>query len=82
MTCDRVFHLMQERGVRASDIVKQTGIKQSTITEWKMGRSSPSVNALVMLADYFGVTVDYLVAHDTPTNTYKVKIRKTSRTHE
>lgn len=79
MTCDRIFHLMQERGVRASDIVKQTGIKQSTITEWKMGRSSPSVNALVMLADYFGVTVDYLVAHDTTTNTYKVKISKTRR---
>lgn len=79
MLYERIFHLMQERGVRASDIVKQTGIKQSTITEWKMGRSSPSVNALVMLADYFGVTVDYLVAHDTPTNTYKVKISKTRR---
>lgn len=79
MLYERIFHLMQERGVRASDIVKQTGIKQSTITEWKMGRSSPSVNALVMLADYFGVTVDYLVAHDTPNNTYKVKISKTRR---
>ena len=79
MTCDRIFHLMQERGVKASDIVKRTGIKQSTITEWKMGRASPGVNALVMLADYFGVTVDYLVGHDTPTNTYKVKICKTRK---
>ena len=79
MVYDRIFHLMQERGVRASDIVKRTGIKQSTITEWKMGRASPGVNALVMLADYFGVTVDYLVGHDTPTNTYKVKICKTRR---
>lgn len=79
MVYDRIFHLMQERGVKASDIVKHTGIKQSTITEWKMGRASPGVKALVLLADYFGVTVDYLVGHDTPTNTYKVKISKTRR---
>ena len=76
MTCDRIFHLMQEREVKASDVARQTGIKQSAFTEWKMGRSSPGVNALVLLADYFGVTVDYLVGRDTTNNTFKVKINK------
>lgn len=79
MVYDRIFHLMQERGVKASVVARQTGIKQSAFTEWKMGRSSPGVNALVLLADYFGVTVDYLVGRDTPNNTYKVKISKTRR---
>lgn len=79
MTCDRIFNLMQERGVKASDVARQTGVKRAAISKWKTGRTSPGVNALILLADYFGVTVDYLVGHDTPTNTYKVKINKTRR---
>ena len=79
MTCDSIFNLMQERGVKASDVARQTGIKKAAISKWKTGRTSPGVNALILLADYFGVTVDYLVGHDTPTNTYKVKISKTRR---
>ena len=70
---------MQERGVKASDVARQTGIKRAAISKWKTGRTSPGVNALILLADYFGVTVDYLVGRDTPNNTYKVKINKTRR---
>lgn len=84
MTCDSIFNLMQERGVKASDVARQTGIKRAAISKWKTGRTSPGVNALILLADYFGVTVDYLVGHETPTNTYKVKIRqvmKNERNH-
>ena len=79
MTCDRIFNLMQERGVKASDVARQTGIKKAAISKWKTERTSPGVNALVLLADYFGVTVDYLVGRDTPNNTFKVKISKTRR---
>ena len=79
MTCDSIFNLMQERGVKASDVARQTGIKRAAISKWKTGRTSPGVNALIRLADYFGVTVDYLVGRDTPNNTYKVKISKTRR---
>ena len=76
MIYERVFNLMRERDVKPSDLSKAIGIRQSTISEWKQGRSNPSVKALISIADYFGVTVDYLVGHDTPNNTYKVKISK------
>ena len=50
-----------ERGVKDSDVVKGTGITKSTFSDWKTGRSKPKNEKLQKIADYFGVTVDYLM---------------------
>ena len=53
--------LRDERGVKDSDVVKGTGITKSTFSDWKTGRSKPKNEKLQKIADYFGVTVDYLM---------------------
>lgn len=52
--------LRDERGVKDADIVKETGITKSTFSDWKTGRSKPKNDKLQKIADYFGVTLDYL----------------------
>lgn len=60
--------LCQRRGVRASDVAKATGIGASTFTDWKKGRiTSPSADKLRRIAEYFGVSVDYLNSGDAET---------------
>jgi repressor LexA len=34
---------------------------KSTFTDWKRGRSKPKAEKLKILADYFGVSVDYFL---------------------
>ena len=53
--------LMKEKGVKAIQFVTEAGLPKSAISEWKNNRYKPSLDATVKIADYFGVSVDYLL---------------------
>ena len=53
--------LLQGFGVSAYKVAKETGVTQSTLSDWKRGRSTPKAENMKKLADYFGVSVDYLM---------------------
>ena len=53
--------LLQKRGVTAYRVAKETGVTQTALSNWKSGRSTPTTKTLQKIADYFGVTVDYLM---------------------
>lgn len=52
--------LMRDRGLTHKEISQATGIAQGTLTDWKMGRYTPKVDKLQKLADFFGVTLEYI----------------------
>lgn len=55
--------LLKERGVRSSDVSTATGIAQSTLTDWKKGRTKYlSSENIRKIADFFEVPVDYFYA--------------------
>ena len=53
--------LLQKFGVTTADVCKATGIGQSTISNWKSRRNLLSGKNAQLIADYFGVSVDYLM---------------------
>ncbi len=58
---DIFMQLCQRKGVSVYQVVRATGVPASTMSDWKNGRSVPKVEKLKLIADYFGVTLDYLV---------------------
>jgi len=52
--------LLQKYGVTAYKVSKETGVTQSTLSDWKNGRSTPKTDNMKKIADYFCVTLDYL----------------------
>ena len=54
--------LLEEHHVTAYKVGKETGIGASTFSDWKSGRSQPKKEKLQKIADYFGVSIDYLMA--------------------
>lgn len=54
--------LLQKYGVSAYKVAKETGVTQSTLSDWKRGRSTPKSENMKKLADYFGVSIDYLMS--------------------
>ncbi len=60
--------LMKERGVTALDVSKATGIHTSTLTDWKKGRYTPKEDKRRKIADYFGVSLEYLDTGIVPTD--------------
>lgn len=50
--------LLQERDVTAYAVSKATGVSQSTLSDWKNGKSVPKIDKLKLIADYFGVQLE------------------------
>lgn len=63
--------LMSERDVSAYKISKATGISDRLIGYWRKGEKLPSAENLLTIANYFGISVDYLLTgkeKSSPTN--------------
>lgn len=52
--------LLADNNVTAYKVSKETGIGRSTFTDWKNGRSVPGTDKMIKIAEYFGVSVEYL----------------------
>lgn len=48
-----IFTLMDNHGITAYKLSKETGISESVISRWKSGEQSPSISNLVKVAHYF-----------------------------
>ena len=58
---NRIKDLREDRDMRQSDLAAATGIDQRTISNYETGKTSPDAYALIRLADFFDVSIDYLV---------------------
>lgn len=53
--------LLKKHNVTAAQVAKETGISQSTLSEWKHGNYQPKADKMQKIANYFGVSVSYLI---------------------
>ena len=58
---NRIKDLREDRDLRQIDLANATGIDQRTISNYETGKSNPDSDALIRLADFFNVSIDYLV---------------------
>lgn len=62
--------LLNEKGVSAYKVAKEAHVGRSTFTDWQSGRSKPKGEKLQKIADYFGVSVDYLLTGEEPNSKF------------
>ena len=53
--------LLKEKGVTTYQVAKATRISTASFTGWKQGKWNFKTDKLQKIADYFGVSVDYLL---------------------
>lgn len=53
--------LLEKSNETTYQVAKKTGISQTAFSNWKAGRSEPSVDSLKKLADHFGVPMEYFL---------------------
>ncbi len=58
---NRILLLMEKENINARKLTRDLELSNSSITEWKKGKAKPSIEAVVKIAGYFGVTTDYLL---------------------
>ena len=63
---DRIFDLLNKKGKTQTDIARLLNVRPTTVSEWKKGKYTPTVEHCVTLADFFGVSLDYLITGREP----------------
>ena len=65
----RIHALREDMDLRQIDVAEATGIDQKTLSNYETGKTLPDADGLVRLADFFNVSIDYLVGR-TSVNLY------------
>jgi transcriptional regulator with XRE-family HTH domain len=60
-------HLLKMHNVTVADVCRATGISHSTMSNWKKRKNNLNTKNARLVADYFGVTVEYLATGIEPT---------------
>lgn len=56
----RIQQMLDMKGVSMREMYEYIGASSGNVSDWKSGRSHPTVDKYVKMADFFGTTVDYL----------------------
>lgn len=73
--------LLQKNNITPYKVAKEAGVTQTALSNWKSGRSTPTTKTLQKIADYFGVTIDYLMTGENETqptlsNIYPIELKR------
>ena len=58
---ERLLELRKEKGISQAALAKALEVSYAVVCYWETDRSEPTAPNLVKLADFFEVTVDYLL---------------------
>ena len=58
---ERIKELRLEKGMTQEEVGKLIGVKRYSVYGYEKGNNYPEVPGLIALADYFGVSTDYLL---------------------
>lgn len=60
----KIKELRQQKGITQKELSKHLGIAQNTLSYWENGRIDIDTESLCKIADYFNVSVDYLLGRE------------------
>lgn len=58
---ERLKELRVERNLSQKELGNLMNMSKMAISHWEGGHSEPSIRQLILLSDYFEVSVDYLI---------------------
>lgn len=66
----RIREIRKRCGLTMKELGDRVGVGESTISQYETGKRQPDYEILLRIADYFGVSVDYLLGKEkTPAET-------------
>ena len=58
---ENLKNLRRSNKIDQAKLANQLNVSPKTISHWETGYTEPSITQLIMLADYFDITIDELV---------------------
>ncbi len=58
---ERLKELRTEKGLSQMQLANELHISQSAIAKWELGKTEPTATAIILVAQYFNETTDYIL---------------------
>ena len=58
---EKIIELRKSKGLSQDELGNAIGVSRQTISKWETGQNYPDFQRLVLLSDYFGMSLDTLV---------------------
>ena len=80
---ENIYVLRTESGITQAKLANVLNYTDKAVSKWERGESIPDITVLKQIADYFGVTVDYLLRSEHSTDEERARSisRIRSRNH-
>ena len=64
---NNIISLLKGKNVKQKELTDFLGLSHNVFTEWKAGRNTSYMKHLPQIAEFFNVSVDYILGKETPT---------------
>ena len=82
MLAYQMKQLRHQKGLTQQQLADYLHVSKGTVGMWETGRREPNTEILSELADFYGVSVDYLLGRETISGTQEAVLQETIRTLE
>jgi len=63
-TIDRIVELLEQKGITAAQMSRDLNFSNAVFSQWRQRKQKPSIEKLLEMADYFEVTLEYLLGRE------------------
>lgn len=92
---DKIIEERKRIGLSQEELAEKLNVSRQSVSKWEGAQSIPDINRIIMLAEIFGVTTDYLLKDDAmrdscdsvkesaehPRNARKLSLEEIGRAH-
>ncbi|MBE6877259.1 MAG: helix-turn-helix transcriptional regulator [Ruminococcus sp.] len=82
MLAYQMKQLRRQKGLTQQQLADYLHVSKGTVGMWETGRREPNTEILSELADFYGVSVDYLLGRETLSGAQKAVLQETIHTLE
>ena len=58
---EKLIELRKSKGLSQDELGQKLGVSRQTISKWELAQSYPDFQRLILISDYFGLSLDALV---------------------
>ena len=58
---EKMIILRKQKGLSQEELADKIGIARQTISKWETGQATPELSGLILLSEFYGVTIDSMV---------------------
>ena len=70
---EKIQDLRKKSGLSQEQLAEQLGVSRQAISKWESGQSTPDIDKIVLLSEFFRISTDYLLKQENEVSEDSVK---------